>query len=54
MNVDKYNYYRNKQGEIQYNKKCLNCIHDCKQSFKADLMTCNYKKKKEVASGNKG
>lgn len=33
-------FFRNEEGEIQYNNKCLHCINDCKQSYKATIMQC--------------
>lgn len=37
----------NKQGRIEYNKICLACIHDCKQSHKSMVLMCSkYKSKR--------
>lgn len=34
---------------LVFNKKCKKCVHDCKQSFRADLIACkNFEKKKEL------
>lgn len=38
--VDEWAYFRNDKGKLQYNKKCLNCIHTCKQSIRADIVVC--------------
>ena len=29
-------------GRRNYNKFCKSCIHDCKQSFRAELVACPY------------
>lgn len=33
-------FYQDDKGEIKYNKFCEKCINPCKQSFKAELVTC--------------
>ena len=39
-----------KTGKVQYNRKCLSCIHDCKQSHKCKVVYCPaYEKKSEDA-----
>ena len=44
-------FLNTKTNKIQYNSKCSKCEHNCKQSFKANLIFCpfylpikNYKK----------
>lgn len=39
-------YYKNNNGKIEYNKNCLNCPYECKQSFRSTIMIC--KKTKEL------
>lgn len=36
-------YYKNDKGIIQYHKKCIGCIYDCKQSFRSELACSRYK-----------
>lgn len=36
-----------KSGYVTYNKKCNQCIYDCKQSFRAEIVRCPYFEKKE-------
>jgi len=33
-------FYTGGCGRVRYNPKCLSCAHDCKQSFRAELVTC--------------
>lgn len=33
--------------KLSYNKKCKTCEHDCKQSFRAEIVRCPYFEKKE-------
>lgn len=35
-----YSFFRNDVGEIEYNQCCVGCKHDCKQSFRADVLIC--------------
>ena len=38
--------YKNKKGEIEYNKVCQKCIHTCKQGCNVIIVTCpKYKEK---------
>lgn len=38
-------FYINRLGKIKYNKKCEKCVHNCKQSYKAQIVKCpKYKK----------
>lgn len=36
-----FDFFLNKHNRIEYNKKCKQCINNCKQSHKADLITCH-------------
>jgi len=39
-----------KTGRRTYNKQCLKCVHDCKQSYKAQLIDCpKYLSKRQKA-----
>lgn len=33
-------FFLGKNGRRQYNPVCRRCVHDCKQSFRADLIQC--------------
>ena len=33
-------YFMDSNGRKAYNKLCLRCIHDCKQSFRAVVVEC--------------
>lgn len=32
--------FLNHKNRITYNKRCRTCKHDCKQSFRAELIAC--------------
>lgn len=35
-------------GRVEFNKLCNQCMHECKQSYRAEIVACkNYKKKSE-------
>lgn len=34
-------FYLNQKGEIQYNEKCYSCARECKQSHRANIISCN-------------
>lgn len=37
-------------GKRQYNRQCRRCIHDCKQSYRAQLLVCpKYRERAGVA-----
>ena len=33
-------FFINDQGRIEYNKTCMMCTRECKQSFRAELISC--------------
>lgn len=33
-------FFLGENGRRQYNRICRRCAHDCKQSFRADLIQC--------------
>lgn len=35
-------FFLGENGRRQYNKVCLGCAHDCKQSFRVILIACPY------------
>lgn len=39
-------FINSKTGKIQYNKKCLGCVNECKQSFRAKIVECKIYKPK--------
>ena len=40
-------FFLDENGQIQYNKTCILCEKDCKQSFRVDLVACPLFCKKE-------
>ena len=47
---DNMSFYKNLSGKIEHNEKCKNCPKECKQSFRAELLTCS--KLREEVKGN--
>ena len=46
MKKDIWEFFRTKNNRISYHKKCLGCVHDCKQSFRVKVIYCpRYKKR---------
>ena len=41
-------------GRRKYNRFCVRCVHDCKQSFRADLIACPHFSRKEQQSRQLG
>ena len=37
--------FLNNKGRVEYNKLCLRCVHNCKQSFRAVIIECRRFKK---------
>lgn len=37
---DKNLYYKNTDGQIQYNSACEKCPYECKQSFRSTIVEC--------------
>ena len=35
-----WSFFIGDSGRRKYNRFCVRCIHDCKQSFRADLISC--------------
>lgn len=33
-------FFLGENGRRQYNRICRRCVHDCQQSFRADLIQC--------------
>lgn len=39
-------FINEKTNKIQFNKRCRNCMHECKQSYRAEIIACkDYKRK---------
>lgn len=36
-----WDFFLGENGRRQYNRICRRCVHDCKQSFRADLIQCS-------------
>lgn len=48
MNLnDEMSFFKNHNKQIKYNAVCRNCPKDCKQSFRAKLLSCPELKKEE-------
>ena len=43
-----WSYFLNERNRISYNKLCRRCMWDCKQSFRAIVLSCPYKSKRSV------
>ena len=41
-------------GRRKYNRICVRCVHDCKQSFRADLIACPHCSRKGAQSRQLG
>ncbi len=37
---NEWSFFLGENGRRQYKKVCKRCVHDCKQSFKTDLIQC--------------
>ena len=35
-----WDFYLNENGRISYNELCRKCDHECKQSFRAVIISC--------------
>ena len=38
--IDDYFYRNPKNNKIKINDICIRCIHNCKQSYKSELIAC--------------
>lgn len=48
MNLnDDMSFFKNETEQIEYNSHCLKCPKECKQSFRAKIITCSEIKKEE-------
>ena len=45
-------FFMNKDNE-KYNELCEKCPYDCKQSFRAEVLTCKFIKEQEKENGRK-
>ena len=41
-----WSFFTNKKGQRDYNRMCLRCKHECKQSFRARVIMCKKYEKK--------
>lgn len=52
-----WSFFIGENGRRQYNAVCRKCVHDCKQSFRAILITCprylSVRSKKREDKGSK-
>ena len=49
-----WSFFLNDRGRKAYNTLCRRCVHDCKQSFRADLIACPHFSRKEQQSRQLG
>ena len=40
-------FFIGKRNRLKLNKKCRDCMHECKQSFRAEIISCKKYTKKE-------
>jgi len=45
-----WSLFLNEQNRICYNELCRRCVNNCKQSFRAVVISCNYVSKRSVIS----
>ena len=43
-----WSYFLNERNRISYNELCRRCVNNCKQSFRAVVISCNYVSKRSV------
>ena len=42
-------FFRNREGRVQFNSVCRNCRNRCKQSFRAEILSCRrYESRKKL------
>ncbi|MBR6646125.1 MAG: hypothetical protein IKL09_01250 [Clostridia bacterium] len=44
---DDMSFYFNQNGTVEYNNNCCNCPKDCKQSCRAELISCSKLREEE-------
>ena len=50
-----WSFFLGSSGRRQYNPVCQSCAHDCKQSFRAELIACpRYRSKRSKNCKDKG
>ena len=43
-----WSFFRNRAGRIQFNSVCRSCRNRCKQSFRAEILSCRrYESRKQ-------
>ncbi len=46
---EEWQFFLNDRGRLQYSEKCAGCSHECKQSFRAEIVSCSkYRSKRAV------
>ena len=46
---EEWQFFLNDRGRLQHNEKCTGCSHECKQSFRAEIVSCSkYRSKRAV------
>ena len=46
-----WSFFIGDSGRRKYNRFCVRCIHDCKQSFRVNLIACPCFSRKSAQSG---
>ena len=46
-----WSFFIGDSGRRKYNRVCVRCVHDCKQSFRVDLISCPGFSRKVLQSG---
>jgi len=42
-----WSFFTNTRGQREYNKLCIQCKRECKQSFRVKVIQCKYDAKKD-------
>ena len=46
-----WSFFIGDSGRRKYNRVCVRCVHDCKQSFRVNLISCPGFSRKTAQSG---
>ena len=50
---EEWTLFLNENNRRQYNDVCRRCVHECKQSFRVEVVCCpNYLSKRSARSGH--
>lgn len=45
---EEYQIFLDDRGRMSYNKQCRNCVRECKQSYRVDIVYCPIYKSKRA------